>query len=98
MNFKKEDFLNNLGSEKDNITFLAGAGISMESPTNFPSALNIAEILLEHKHDLIHKSVGWMLREAGNRDFDKKFIFLKEFYKKIPRTMLKYTIENLNLI
>ena len=53
----------------------------------------ISDILLHHRHDLIHKAVGWLLREAGKKDKDALVAYLAPRYRTMPRTMLRYAIE-----
>ncbi len=60
---------------------------------DFGDTLKISQILLNDKHDLIHKAIGWMLREVGKRNKEVLLDFLKTNYKKLPRTTLRYAIE-----
>ena len=60
---------------------------------DFADTLAIADMLLDHAHDLIHKAVGWLLREVGKRDRRLLESYLVPRYRQMPRTMLRYAIE-----
>ncbi len=63
---------------------------------DFKEIIAFSGMLLDHKHDLMHKAAGWMLREAGKMDISVLRDFLDKHHKIMPRTMLRYSIEKLD--
>jgi 3-methyladenine DNA glycosylase AlkD len=61
----------------------------------FGEALQISDVLIDDSHDLIHKAIGWMLREVGKRDVSVLRQFLADYAGTMPRTALRYAIEKL---
>lgn len=61
----------------------------------FQPTLNLSDNLINHPHDLIHKAIGWVLREIGKRDRDMLLDYLEKNFNRLPRTSLRYAIERL---
>lgn len=69
------------------------ATLTLIRNNDFIDILSLAEKLLNHKHDLMQKAIGWMLREMGKRNKELLVQFLEKHSKVMPRTMLRYSIE-----
>ncbi|MBW3014706.1 DNA alkylation repair protein [Candidatus Woesearchaeota archaeon] len=95
---KKRDILYKLAKSRNlwekRIAIIATAAFIAKK--QYKDTLKISEILLKDNHDLIHKAVGWMLREVGKKDQKVLEGFLKKYHKQMPRTMLRYAIEKLD--
>ena len=62
----------------------------------YTHSIELAKHFLNHKHDLMHKATGWILREVGKKDINVLYAFLDQFHKVMPRTMLRYSLEKLS--
>ena len=71
--------------------------LTMIRKKRFAEALQVAEILVHHKHDLLQKAVGWMLREIGKQDKTAEVRFLEKYASTMPRTMLRYALEKFSV-
>lgn len=95
--FPDRDVLDRLASSENlwqqRISVVSTLRLIREGQLN--DTLRISSKLLYHRHDLIHKAVGWMLREAGKKDRDVLTDFLDAHYAEMPRTALRYAIEKL---
>ncbi len=92
---KKRDVLYKLARSKSlwdrRIAIVSCFAFLRES--DFEDALKLAEILLHDEHDLIHKAVGWVLREVGKKDAELLRGFLRKYHKEMPRVMYRYATE-----
>jgi len=92
---KKREVLYKLAKSKNlwerRISIISTAAFIVNK--DFDDTFKISKILLTDKEDLIHKAVGWMLREVGKRDLKAEETFLNKYYTNMPRTMLRYAIE-----
>ena len=94
-----------MGRSKDPLTRLAASRVMWErrmaiiatfhfiKQGDYDDTLRVARLLLGDPEDLIHKAVGWMLREVGKRKVEAAEAFLQAHYRNMPRTMLRYAIE-----
>ncbi len=72
------------------------ATLPLTKAAEFSYLRKLATALLDHPHDLMHKAIGWMLREMGKIDVDELRTFLADHHQQMPRTMLRYSIEKLS--
>lgn len=70
--------------------------LSRQRAGSLEETFRLAERFIPHRHDLMHKACGWMLREAGKRDLEALRSFLAVFHQKLPRTALRYAIERMD--
>ncbi len=94
---KNPKIINEL-AQKDHLWSQRIAVVSQQSVIksgDFSIILELAQKFLEHKHDLMQKALGWMLREVGKKDEKTLLDFLDKHHKIMPRTMLRYSIERL---
>ncbi|MEE9525629.1 MAG: DNA alkylation repair protein [Candidatus Woesearchaeota archaeon] len=75
---------------------IVSTGVFIVKRSDFKDTIKISEILMNDSHDLIHKAVGWMLREMGKKDEKALTKFLDKYHKTMPRTMLRYSLERLS--
>lgn len=72
------------------------ATLALIRAKQYDEIMGLAKKFLSHEHDLMHKAIGWMLREMGKRNPDLLRAFLNEYVTKMPRTMLRYSIEKMS--
>lgn len=99
-NKEKEYILYELSSSQDmwKQRISVVANWTMIRQGEFLPILKLAKEHLNTEHDLIQKAVGWMLREVGKKEYSVEYDFLKRYYKQMPRTMLRYSIEKLDSV
>ena len=93
-NFLLYEFANSSNLWKKRISIIST--LTFIKNGKYDDTIKISEILLNDSHDLIHKAVGWMLREVGKKNKDELVKFLDKYSKTMPRTMLRYSLEKMD--